>query len=115
MVKRQKRFELRLWVYQGDVRVFGPGRLELLDRIESTGSISQAARDMGMSYKKAWRMVDEMNQSASEPYVLLQKGGKQGGGAELTVKGRLVASEYRRILERLHKVVQQQTDFLKTL
>jgi molybdate transport system regulatory protein len=112
---KKKRFELRLWVYQGEERIFGPGRMELLERIDDTGSVSKAARGMGMSYKKAWRMVDEMNQLASEPYVLLQKGGKQGGGAELTPKGRLVVSRYRKIVDRLNKLVTQQTDFLQSL
>ncbi|MEZ4901959.1 MAG: LysR family transcriptional regulator [Spirosomataceae bacterium] len=61
-------------------RFLGPGRLELLQHIIETGSISQAAKQMGMSYKKAWDLVNSMNQHTLQPIVITQTGGEKGGG-----------------------------------
>ena len=69
-----------LWLETEAGRFFGPGRVELLQRIEQSGSINKAAKQMGMSYKKAWEMVQSMNSQAGTPFVLTQPGGEKGGG-----------------------------------
>ena len=66
----------------------GKGRIELLSQINSSGSISQAAKNMKMSYKAAWDAVDMMNNLAGETLVERSKGGKGGGGAQLTERGK---------------------------
>ena len=58
-----------LRIFGEEIPFFGPGRLQLLEHIESTGSISQAAKNMGMSYKKAWKMISSMNEQAIKPLV----------------------------------------------
>ena len=69
-----------------DMRI-GPGKIELLERIAATNSISVASRTMGMSYKRAWDLVDEMNRMFKEDVVARQIGGRNGGGATLTPFG----------------------------
>ena len=66
----------------------GPGKAQLVTAIDATGSISAAARAMGMSYRRAWQLVEALNQSFSQPVVLTATGGKRGGGASVTPFGR---------------------------
>jgi molybdate transport system regulatory protein len=65
----------------------GPGKAELVERIAETGSISAAARAMGMSYRRAWQLVEGLNKACREPVVLTAIGGKRGGGAAVTPFG----------------------------
>ena len=75
----------------------GPGKIELLEQSAAFGSISAGARQMEMSYKHAWDLVEEMNQLFGKPLVAAQTGGKRGGGAQLTQTGLSVVSRYRAI------------------
>ena len=72
----------------------GPGKAELIARIAATGSISAAARDMGMSYRRAWQLVEALNTSFSEPVVVTAIGGKRGGGASVTSFGRELVANF---------------------
>lgn len=85
----------RLRFKLGPVILLGPGKTDLLEAIDHTGSISAAARSMGMSYKRAWLLIDEMNRHLSEPVVSAAFGGSHGGGAHLTEFGREVLARYR--------------------
>ena len=70
----------------------GPGKAELIEQIARTGSISGAARSMGMSYRRAWQLVEALNRTFREPVVITATGGTRGGGARVTAHGvRLVA------------------------
>ena len=73
----------------------GPGRAALLSHIARTGSISSAARSMGMSYRRAWQLVEAMNKSFSEPIVVTEVGGRRGGGAVVTALGKRLVRLYR--------------------
>jgi molybdate transport system regulatory protein len=75
----------------------GPGKIELLEGIRDTGSISAAGRRMRMSYKRAWMLVDSLNQAFRRPVVVAQHGGKAGGGAALTDFGAELVARYRRV------------------
>jgi len=75
----------------------GPGKIALMEHISKHGSISAAGKEMGMSYRRAWLLVDEINQIFREPLVEKQMGGSGGGGARLTKFGRDVVSRYRAI------------------
>jgi molybdate transport system regulatory protein len=86
---------LRLRLVFGDRLVLGPGRAELLSGIAETGSIAAAGRAMGMSYKRAWSLVDEMNAAFREPLVARARGGAGGGGAVVTETGFAVLTAYR--------------------
>ncbi len=72
----------------------GPGKADLLRAIDETGSISAAARQMEMSYRRAWLLVDTMNQAFKSPVVVTLTGGKAGGGAAVTEFGREVLQRY---------------------
>ena len=89
---------LRLRLLFGDRLVFGPGKGELLARIAETGSIAAAGRAMGMSYKRAWALVEEMNAAFRAPLVLSARGGAGGGGAVLSADGHAVLAAYRDLL-----------------
>jgi len=75
----------------------GPGKIDLLERIGSTGSLSQAGRELGMSYRRAWLLLDSLNSSFREPVVATSIGGKSGGGAALTKFGAKVVATYRQL------------------
>ncbi|HEY5314002.1 MAG TPA: molybdate ABC transporter substrate-binding protein [Pirellulales bacterium] len=79
---------MRIWMERSGATVLGKGRAELLVAIDHTNSITAAAREMGMSYRHAWVLVQEINQAAESPLVEAAVGGKQGGGARLTTAGR---------------------------
>jgi molybdate transport system regulatory protein len=86
-------------VFKSGARI-GPGKTKLLESIRDTGSISAAAREMGMSYKRAWVLLDSINQAFTEPVVTAAPGGVGGGGAILTAFGAEVLERYNRILDR---------------
>ncbi len=89
--------KLLLRVEMGDGARLGPGKIELLEHIRDTGSISAAGRRMRMSYKRAWLLVDSLNQAFRRPVVVAQHGGRAGGGAALTPFGAEVVARYRRV------------------
>jgi len=93
-VKPTPRVQFRLRITSGDDIAVGPGKVDLLEAIASTGSITAAARQLGMSYRRAWLLVDTMNRCFEEPVVA---GGKRGGGTRLTATGRRAIAHYRRI------------------
>jgi molybdate transport system regulatory protein len=84
----------RLWVESADDRFMGIGRLELLRQIQQHGSISKAAQEMGMSYKRAWDLVSSLNAQSARPLVLTQTGGKRGGGTVVTPEGEALIVEF---------------------
>jgi molybdate transport system regulatory protein len=88
---------LRIRIAVGENIAIGQGKADLLEAIARTGSISAAARALGMSYRKAWTMVDEMNQCFRSPVVAAAKGGHQGGGAQVTPAGQEALERFRRI------------------
>lgn len=82
----------------GNTGVLGPGKGRLLEEIDRAGSISGAARGMGMSYKRAWDLVSDLNHLFKEPLVATSFGGAKGGGATLTPLGQQVLGHYRHML-----------------
>ena len=84
----------RIKLLIGDRVALGPGKATLLDIIDKTGSISAAAREMGMSYRKAWGLIDNINNDFLEPLVIKTTGGKGGGGALLSSYGREILTKY---------------------
>lgn len=87
---------LRLRLVFGDA-MLGPGKADLLEMIREHGSIAAAGRCMGMSYKRAWMLVETMNAAFRDPLVTRTRGGPKGGGAELTATGAAVLASYRRL------------------
>lgn len=90
----------RLRILLGRSIAIGPGKATLLGLIDDTGSISAAAREMGMSYRRAWTLVETMNTAFREPLVAAATGGKGGGGASVTPFGHEVLRRYRAMEEK---------------
>jgi molybdate transport system regulatory protein len=89
------RLSIRIDLASGD-RI-GPGKIALLEAIRATGSISAAARALGMSYRRAWLLVEDLNQALRQPAVTAEAGGRCGGGAVVTPAGERVVGLYRAI------------------
>jgi molybdate transport system regulatory protein len=87
--------KLKAQVLCGEELAMGPGKADLLDAIRAEGSISGAGRKLGMSYRRAWLLVDAMNRCWAEPLVEATAGGGQGKGARLTDMGLQILSAYR--------------------
>jgi molybdate transport system regulatory protein len=102
-----------LWLECEKERFFGPGRVELLEKIDESGSIHQAAKLMGMSYKKAWTMIDALNKQVVTPMVLIQTGGKNGGGSKITEEAKELINYHRELKKRFMEFLQRETKNLK--
>jgi molybdate transport system regulatory protein len=86
----------------GPGRAIGHGKIRLLEAVRDYGSISAAGRSMGMSYRRAWLLIDELNHIFKEPVIDAKHGGSGGGGAELTQFGHRVVERYRSIEAKAH-------------
>jgi len=93
----RKRFKSHFRIYLADEIALGPGKAELLGHISETGSISESARRMEMSYNRAWLLVRTMNRCFKEPLVTATRGGNKHGGAELTPTGKQVLALYQQL------------------
>ena len=89
--------QFRLRVSKGADIAVGPGKIDLLEAIGATGSITAAAKALGMSYRRAWLLVDTMNRCFESPVVVAETGGSRGGGTRVTPLGAEVLRRYRRI------------------
>jgi molybdate transport system regulatory protein len=96
MTKRSP-IEVRLRIDFAPRGSIGPGKIALLEAIEATGSLSQAARDLSMSYRRAWGLLDDLNHTLAEPVARASAGGTGGGGAQLTAFGRRLIAAYRAV------------------
>lgn len=88
-------------VYIGDNISIGPGKIDLLKSIDAAQSISAAARALKMPYKRAWLLIDALNEGFGQPVVSTATGGKAGGGAHLTALGRQLVAAYDALEKRL--------------
>ncbi|MCZ7487528.1 winged helix-turn-helix domain-containing protein [Rhizobium rhizogenes] len=91
----------------------GHGKIELMELIVETGSISAAGRAMDMSYRRAWLLVDALNHMFMQPVIESQRGGKQGGGAALTAFGTELLERYRGMERRMTEVLRQDIEWLE--
>ncbi len=96
---------LTLRVLGKSAAAMGPGKAELVERISRTGSISAAARDMGMSYRRAWQLVESLNATFREPVVETATGGARGGGARVTAFGATVVAQFRAMESKASKAI----------
>ena len=106
-------FRLRIRV--GEAVAVGPGKIDLLEAIDAAGSLTAAARAIGMSYRRGWMLLDELNRSMREPAVESLVGGRSGGGSVLTASGRELLELYRRIERTAQQTTATDLDRLKSL
>ena len=92
----------------GDVCAIGPGKIALLEHIAASGSLSQAARELDMSYRRAWLLLDSLNTSFRQPATQATTGGRGGGGVTLTAFGLRLIERYRKFEAELSRHAQRQ-------
>lgn len=93
---------LKIRISHGPLTAMGPGKADLLEAIIACGSISAAAKHMGMSYRRAWELVNTMNQCFQGPLVTAVTGGNRGGGAVVTELGQRILKSYKAIVTTTH-------------
>lgn len=105
----------KLWIEANGNIILGEGRTKLLKAIDKEGSLSAAAKSLGMSYKKAWRLVDVVNKNAKQPVVLTSTGGSGGGGAEVTGYGKELIKQFEILKADCWKHLRTSEEKLKNL
>lgn len=105
--------KVRLWIEETEGPFLGIGKVWLLENIQKTGSITNAAKEMKMAYRQAWQLVEEMNKRSESPLVEKLLGGKGGGGARLTEAGVKAIQTFRDIEKRIQDFAQKETQNLK--
>ena len=113
--KKKSSVRARFRVITEDLIALGPGKVDLLESIGREGSISQAARERHLSYRRAWNMVDTMNQCFKEPLVVSITGGKGGGGAQLTDVGEKIIQLYREMEKKAEDAIRAEGKSLQKL
>jgi molybdate transport system regulatory protein len=98
----------RVWIEKDGELFVGKGRAILLDRIDKLGSISAAAKSMGLSYRNAWLWVDSMNQLSASPLVIKTTGGICGGSAKITDSGRAILKKYNKLGDMLNVYLEKE-------
>ena len=98
----------KIWIEHGGKNVFGGGRAALVEAIEGTGSISAAARQVGMSYRRAWTLLRTTEQRLGAPLLQRDRGGVDGGGSRLTPLARKLLKKYRMVESRLRELARKQ-------
>ncbi|WP_348799985.1 winged helix-turn-helix domain-containing protein [Flavobacterium adhaerens] len=105
--------KIRLWIEEAEGPFLGIGKIWLLENIQKTGSITNAAKEMKMAYRQAWQMVEEINSRAESPLVEKLLGGKGGGGARLTEAGEKAIQTFYEIEKRIQDFAQKEIKELK--
>ena len=100
----------RIWIEGKDGAFLGRGRIELLELIRQYGSITEAAKSLGMSYRHAWELVDSMTRQSRTPLVETATGGKGGGGARVTDAGEQAIAYFRKLDERFRKFLEKEME-----
>ncbi|MGY3055435.1 molybdate transport system regulatory protein [Pedobacter sp. UYEF25] len=107
--------KFKYWIEADGKKFYGPGPHELLEKIQTLGSLSKAAKEMQMSYKKAWEMVQRLNKYADDPLVIMKKGGATGGGAEITPCGLAIMNAYSIFQKKIKTLINKEKVLLAFL
>lgn len=86
---------------------FGPGVVELIQRISKTGSLNTAAKEMGMSYNKAWRIIKQAEEELGYPLIIKSVGGCNGGGSTVTQQGKILVAKYLMFQKKMYQIANQ--------
>ncbi len=108
----QYKIKSKIWIEIDGKILLGEGRIKLLKTIEETGSLSKSAKKLGMSYKKAWNLIDSVNKCTVQPIVVKNIGGAGGGGTTLTIYGKKMVSAFEKINQNCWNYLDKQVDKL---
>ncbi|NVO09733.1 MAG: LysR family transcriptional regulator [Bacteroidales bacterium] len=103
----------RIWLTIDNKSFLGQGKIELLEKIKEYGSLRKAAGEMKMSYRKAWGSINKINELAGKPLVILKRGGKDGGIAEITEVGEKAIIIFNQLQEEIKNLLEKQTNSLE--
>jgi len=103
----------RVWLNAGGDSFSGHGKIELLEKTVELGSLRKAAAEIKMSYRQAWTNIDKMNKAGTTPVIILKRGGKNGGSAELTPFGQALITRYNKLQQAFTEFLQQQNQNLE--
>jgi len=114
-LKKNRSFRINgsLWIECGGKKYFGPGPMELLEKIQETGSINKAVKEMNMSYKKALEIINRLNHNSAKPFVETQAGGKQGGGSVISPEAKKLILYYSSLRKKFTAFLEKQTSLLE--
>lgn len=98
----------RIWLEQDGHVLLGNGRVAIMKKIIATGSLSKAAKEMKISYRKAWNLIDAINKTSTTPFVITSKGGANGGGTTVTNYGLKKIEQFELLNKRLHVFLKEQ-------
>jgi len=114
-MKSQKKYSIRtrIWIDEVEGPYLGIGRVILLENIKKTGSITNAAKQMKMSYRQAWQLVEDMNKRSRMPLVEKVLGGKTGGGAVVTAAGENAISQFYALEKRVQLFIRSEMKSIK--
>ncbi|WP_228520822.1 MULTISPECIES: winged helix-turn-helix domain-containing protein [Flavobacterium] len=87
----------KIWIETDEGILISEGRIHLLKQIEATGSLNKAAKEMNISYQKAWKLIDASNKASKEPLIATQVGGNKGGGTVITPYGKSLIASFEKI------------------
>ena len=97
---------VKIWIERKGESVLGPGRLAILEAIDQTGSLTQATEICNISFRKAWKLINEINEKMEQPVIITERGGKGGGGGTvLTEYGKKLLMQYKKIQAKLNEIV----------
>ncbi len=99
------KFRFKIWSEVEGKGVLGPGRFQLLFALQRTGSINAAAGEVGVSYRRAWGQIREMERILGYPLIISNRGGRSGGGTELTPQALALLNEYEQLNKKVDKAV----------
>ena len=105
----------RIWIELEGKEFLGEGKVQLLKAIDQTGSLSKAAKSIGISYKKAWHLIDSVNKTAKNPVTVNCIGGKGGGGTELTAYGKSLVKAFEEMNRECWDFLDIQLERIKSL
>jgi molybdate transport system regulatory protein len=106
--------KVRVRIDFDDLHSVGPGKIALLERMRECGSLSQAARELDMSYRRAWQLLDSLNTSFNDPVIVTSVGGRGGGGSEITALGLALIDTFRALEKEVAAIAQQRLKPLRS-
>jgi molybdate transport repressor ModE-like protein len=98
--------KIKIWFEKDDKSIIGPGRMAILEAIEKTGSLTEATKICGISFRKGWKLMNEINEALEQPVIISERGGKGGGGqSRITEFGKKLMKQYEQTKKEIRKVL----------
>jgi molybdate transport system regulatory protein len=98
--------KIKFWIEKKGISILGPGRIAILEAIDETGSLTEATNKCNISFRKGWKLINQINEQLDQPIVISERGGKGGGGrTSLTEYGKKLILQYKKIHQAIKKII----------